>query len=32
MLRGMFGSEREEVAGGIMRSFIICMLHHMLLG
>jgi hypothetical protein len=24
MLRGTFGSEREEVTGGIMRSFIIC--------
>jgi hypothetical protein len=36
MLRGIFGPKEEEVAGGwkesIMRNFITCMLHQILLG
>jgi hypothetical protein len=36
VLRRVFGLKREEVAGGwrncIMRSFITCMLHQILLG
>jgi hypothetical protein len=32
VLRRIFGSKSEEVAGGIMRNFINCMLHQILLG